>query len=197
MRKQKPTQEIVLVAILIVGLAFLLWNPRAPVKARESQATTQETPFSESALFEAPNGDELDEVQQPDTMVDKTQAPSVSAAASLARLEEFSSMHSSPSALPPLIVLENLRALFRQYHSRFGGNPVGTNFEITQALNGGNPGRTQFLSVDDGMQFNERGELTDQWGTPFFFHQLSRTEMEIHSAGPDRRMGTSDDLVLR
>ena len=44
---------------------------------------------------------------------------------------------------------------------------------------------------------NERGELTDAWGTPYFFHQLSGTEMEIHSAGPDRRMFTGDDLIAR
>jgi len=37
--------------------------------------------------------------------------------------------------------------------------------------------------------------LVDAWGTPFFFHQLSGHEMEIHSAGPDKIMWTADDLV--
>ena len=81
--------------------------------------------------------------------------------------------------------------------SRFGGNPVGTNREITRALNGDNPGHVVFLKAEDGMRLNENGELVDNWGTPFFFHQLSGVEMEIHSAGPDRKMWTPDDLVIK
>ena len=99
--------------------------------------------------------------------------------------------------LPPEAVLEQLRTTFRSYQSMFGGNPVGTNPEITAALNGGNPKQTQFIREDDGMRINSRGELIDPWGTPYFFHQLSAKEMEIHSAGPDRLMWTRDDLVVK
>ena len=102
-----------------------------------------------------------------------------------------------PSGLPSATVLENMRSTFRQYASRFGGNPVGTNPEITAMLNGGNPGQVRFLNTEDGLRINPRGELIDSWGTPYFFHQLSGTEMEIHSAGPDRIMWTGDDLVIR
>jgi len=106
---------------------------------------------------------------------------------------------SGPEAagLAPAIVMENMRRVFRQYSSRYGGNPVGTNPEITAALNGKNPRQVVFLNPEDGMRINDRGELIDNWGTPFFFHQLSATEMEIHSAGPDRKMWTPDDLVIR
>jgi hypothetical protein len=38
--------------------------------------------------------------------------------------------------------------------------------------------------------------MCDRWGTPYFFHQVSKTEMEIRSAGPDRRMWTGDDSQL-
>ncbi len=99
--------------------------------------------------------------------------------------------------LTPLVVLENVRSMFRQYSQRFGGNPVGNNREITAALDGSNPGQTTFVNPEDGLRINERNELVDNWGTPFFFHQLARTQMEIRSAGPDRRMWTSDDLVLK
>ena len=99
--------------------------------------------------------------------------------------------------LPPLTVLENMRTVFRQYSSRYGGNPVGDNAEITAALNGRNPRQIVFLNSDDGLRSNDRGELIDNWGTPFFFHQISGTQMEIHSAGPDRRMWTADDLVIK
>jgi hypothetical protein len=47
------------------------------------------------------------------------------------------------------------------------------------------------------LRINGKGELVDYWGTPFFFHQLSGTEMEIHSAGPDKVMWTADDLVTK
>ena len=99
--------------------------------------------------------------------------------------------------LTPLTVLENLRSVFRQFSARFGGNPVGTNPEITATLNGENPKQARFLDPEDGWRMNDQGELVDDWGTPFFFHQLSRTEMQIRSAGPDRKMWTRDDLVIQ
>jgi len=95
------------------------------------------------------------------------------------------------------IVLENMRHTIRNYGSRFGGNPVGTNPEITRALAGNNPQQVNFLNAEDGLRVNAQGELVDPWGTPFFFHQLSGSEMEIHSAGPDRNLWTADDLVVK
>ena len=79
----------------------------------------------------------------------------------------------------------------------FGGNPVGTNPEITAQLNGGNLKQINFIQPDAGMRINEKGELVDVWNTPLFFHQISGTETEIHSAGPDKIMWTPDDLVAR
>jgi hypothetical protein len=105
-----------------------------------------------------------------------------------------------PEPLPgltPATVLQNMRGTIRDYSARFGGNPFGNNREITAKLNGGNAKQIVFLKEEDGMRINERGELIDNWGTPFFFHQISGTEMEIHSAGPDRKMWTADDLVLK
>jgi hypothetical protein len=99
--------------------------------------------------------------------------------------------------IPPAIVLENVGRAIRQYDVMFGGNPVGTNPEITAALNGQNPKGINFIKSETGMRVNENGEMVDAWGTPFFFHQLSGTDMEIHSAGPDRIMWTSDDLVSK
>jgi hypothetical protein len=107
----------------------------------------------------------------------------------------------SPSVLPtnmsPQSVLENARRAIVNYGSTFDGNPVGTNPEITSALNGENPKQIKFLNTDDGMRINGAGELVDAWGTPFFFHQLSGKETEIRSAGPDRRMWTGDDLLIK
>lgn len=81
------------------------------------------------------------------------------------------------------------------YHTLMGENPVGTNAEIMHAMMGGNPHEAQ-LGPPEGQALNGKGELVDPWGNPYFFHQLSRHHMEIHSAGPDRVMGTADDVVI-
>jgi len=99
------------------------------------------------------------------------------------------------ASVAPETVLENMRTTIRQYGSLFAGNPVGTNPEITQALQGENPKHLNFLKAD-GNRVNSQGELVDLWGTPYFFHQISGNEMEIRSAGPDHVMYTADDLVI-
>jgi len=99
--------------------------------------------------------------------------------------------------LPPHIVLDNVRVVIRNFGSMFGGNPVGVNSEITSQLNGNNPKQVNFIRPEAGMRINDQGELVDPWGTPFFFHQLSGTETEIRSAGPDKIMWTADDLVTK
>jgi hypothetical protein len=99
-------------------------------------------------------------------------------------------------ALPPLTVLDKARVVIHNYHSAFGENPVGTNPEITAALMGKNPKQINFVA-DSGLRVNEKGELVDAYGTPFFFHQISGQEMEIRSAGQDRVMWTYDDLVTK
>jgi hypothetical protein len=76
-----------------------------------------------------------------------------------------------------------------------GGNPVGENDEITAALTGKNPLKLALIPKDNPA-INDRGELCDRWGTPFHFHQISGTQMELRSAGPDRKFGTADDSVL-
>jgi len=89
---------------------------------------------------------------------------------------------------------DKISLMLRNYRSLTGENPVGTNAEIMKAIMGGNPKGAQ-LGPPEGQHLNENGELIDRWGTPYFFHQLSKDLMEIHSAGPDRRMGNEDDIV--
>lgn len=101
---------------------------------------------------------------------------------------------------PGKTIRDDLKALdgvFSVWQTNFlhTGNPVGTNPEITAALTGHNSLRTAFISPKNSA-INRDGELCDRWGTPFFFHQLSGTKMEILSAGPDRKRGTDDDAVL-
>ncbi len=89
-----------------------------------------------------------------------------------------------------------VRRMIIDYHTLMGENPVGTNAEIMQAIMGEN-GRQATLGPPEGQTLNGKGELVDDWGTPYFFHQLSKDRMEIHSAGPDKIMGTPDDIVVK
>lgn len=92
--------------------------------------------------------------------------------------------------------LDRVGLMLRDYRTLMHENPVGSNAEIMAALMGGNPKRAR-LGPPEGTRLNDQGELLDQWGTPYFFHQMSATVMEIHSAGPDKKMWTSDDVVVR
>ncbi len=91
--------------------------------------------------------------------------------------------------------LARVRNSLRDFRTIYGENPVGTNAEIMRALNGENSRQARL--APEGMSLNGNGELVDQWGTPIFFHQLSKDQMEIISAGPDRIMGTNDDILVR
>lgn len=92
--------------------------------------------------------------------------------------------------------LEIASELFVAWQSSFprDGNPVGENHEITAALTGANRHDFAFLPRTH-RAINARGELCDRWGTPFRFHQMSGTHMEIRSAGPDRKFATVDDAA--
>ena len=94
------------------------------------------------------------------------------------------------------IDLDKVSLMLRDYRTRMGENPTGTNAEIMKAVMGGNPKKAQ-LGPPEGQQVNGNGELVDRWGTPYFFHQMSKSDMEIRSAGPDRKMWTDDDVVGR
>ncbi len=114
----------------------------------------------------------------------------------------------APTYYPPLDQLNSpthpverdliiLRDLFFSYQTAIkdpSGNPVGTHAEIVRALQGHNRARLAFLPARHPA-LNERGELVDRWGTPYFFHALSGASMEIRSAGPDRILYTTDDAL--
>jgi hypothetical protein len=89
---------------------------------------------------------------------------------------------------------ENIGLMLRDFRTVQGENPTGTNAEIMKAIMGGNKKGAQ-LGPPTGMALNQDGELVDRWGTPFFFHAQSGNEMEVRSAGPDRKLYTSDDVI--
>lgn len=86
-----------------------------------------------------------------------------------------------------------VKGMLRDYRAMLGENPIGNNAEITKSLLGGNPRGVQFS--DAQMKLDKDGQLIDRWSHPYFFHQLSRTDMEVRSAGPDGILWTTDDEV--
>jgi len=124
-------------------------------------------------------------------------------AASLAAIQSATEIKSAASTTLPAATttvassqqsLDNLHFALRDYRNVLGENPVGTNAEITRMLLGDNLKQVK-IPVPEGSSVNDKGELCDEMGTPYFFHQLSATKMEIRSAGPDRQMWTADDQV--
>ena len=95
---------------------------------------------------------------------------------------------------PPERDLEIVSEFIRIYSRAAGGNPVGDNADITAALTGS--GGQQGRVFPPGHRTIKDGELIDRWGTPYWFHPNSGSQMEIRSAGPDRQLFTADDVVL-
>lgn len=91
--------------------------------------------------------------------------------------------------------IDSISLMFRDFRTLMGDNPVGSNAEIIKSLNGGNPKGARLGPAAERL--NGEGEFIDEWGTPYFFHQMSATHMEITSAGPDKRLGTPDDIKGR
>jgi hypothetical protein len=89
---------------------------------------------------------------------------------------------------------EEIERMFQNFRAITGENPVGTNAEIMKSIMGDNP-KNATLGPPEGQSINEKGELLDPWGTPYFFHQLTRDVIEIRSAGPDQTLWNDDDLV--
>ena len=92
--------------------------------------------------------------------------------------------------------LQIVAEFLETYARATGGQPVGDNADITAALTG-----TQFPG-QKGRVFPgqhravKNGQLVDRWGEPLWFHPNSGSSMEIRSAGPDKQLFTSDDILL-
>lgn len=168
----------VLAALVFVALILLLiWHLKSTATGSSNSAVvaTPEAKHSDSVpRQEVPQLPARDPSAVP-SVVFQLNSPSSTIAADLQIISD---------------VLETFRTNFPAL-----GNPVGENSEITTVLTGGNPLHLAFIPRNHPA-IDSHGALCDRWSTPFFFHQLSSSQMEIRSAGPDRKLWTSDDVVL-
>jgi hypothetical protein len=192
----KKLWATVLLIAVAAGLFLLLRSKNPPPENTGTQtggisgkgsnhSTTQVAPQSGPAI--SPPG-AAENASAPNSLASRAASPNSAADSTPAPQAE--------AALPPATVLDKARVVMNNYRATFGENPVGTNPEITAALRGKNVKQINFVA-DSGLRVNEKGEMVDAYGTPFFFHQISGQEMEIRSAGADRVMWTSDDLVTK
>jgi hypothetical protein len=166
-----------LVAAILLGIAVLFFlRPPSSERAAPAATPAASPSFSATAPAAPTIENRKSEIENPapagSPIADALNAPAGTIRRDLAILDE----------------------LFGAFHTNFPrlGNPVGENVEITAALTGENPAKFVFISPRH-RAINARGELCDRWGTPFRFHQVSGTQMEIRSAGPDRKFATPDD----
>ena len=185
--------SVILFLCLTGAILYFFLNstpkPAAPNDTPAPVVASANAPASSAKSANSPTAIAASEAPAPSSPANNVAPAVASVPPSAAAAPEY-------TAIAPAAILENMRAAVTLYGHTFGGNPVGTNPEITSALNGNNPKQIKFLQPDAGMRINGNGELIDPWGTPVFFHQLSGSQTEIRFAGPDRKMWTSDDLVI-
>ena len=204
---------VVVVVLAAVAIALIWWphpdtkntNPAPGGGEAKVAAGTPGRPSADEGMPMRGTPAPVIGAATPASATGETPAPSVgtatgtantSAATNAGLQQPANAKPAPPNVQDAMIDLDKTRRMIRDYNTLMGENPVGTNAEIMKAIMGGNP-RQATLGPGEGQQLNSKGELVDQWGTPYFFHQLSGTHMEIHSAGPDKIMGTDDDLVLK
>jgi hypothetical protein len=188
---------LVLLAILA---GVLIWNQFRPRGETQPQVTQRQLPEV------VPTPQPPAPVENPPPATAESPAPP-SPPAAVASAVISPSLPSDARVLPGSVTeipagdvditqdLSAVDAAIRNFRDVLGENPIGSNAEITAALLGNNLKQIK-LEVPTGSHVNGEGQMCDRWGTPYFFHQVSATEMEIRSAGPDRKMWTGDDSQM-
>ncbi len=188
---KSQSSRLFLAAALLV-CTWLLWHFTSP---RPRTASEPQAPAKTASQQPANATPDVNLVASKPTPSAPAAIPSEDAPASAppAKLPEMATLPANREQTVDL--LDRLQLTLRDFRAANGGNPVGTNAEITKSLLGDNIRQTKH-EIPEGTRLNANGELCDPWGTPYFFHQQSATKMEIRSAGPDHKMWTDDDVQL-
>ena len=185
MRRFLPA--LILVCVAGVGGLYLFFHSSSERSVSpETSATTSSSP---STSLE-PNQTAAAVAHTSVTRIENNSSISTVASAALPPPIPF--LLGSPDSSPPMdpaTVLSNMRIAVNQYGSIFGGNPVGSNSEITKALNGGNAKEVKFLSEESGLRINGRGELVDYWAHPSSFTNSPAPKWKSAPPAPTAKCG--------
>lgn len=99
-----------------------------------------------------------------------------------------------PSRLP-VEDIRLLEGLIVDYLLMAKGNrrPIGLNEDVVFALT--EPGRFGVRFMSPVNPAISGGRLIDRWGEPYHVHAVQSDKLELRSAGPDRELFTSDDVL--
>ena len=182
MKKTATVAVIVILSVLLASFGFL--------HLKKNRTAHHDVAASPSSL-QRPVSQQMPSAQIPTSPIKQASGPEaakVSATPPLTFARNDITQRRAAEADPQLL---SVKQMLRDYRAALGENPVGTNSEITKALLGANSRKAKFVEAE--TKLNAAHQLLDRWNHPYFFHQLSRTRMEIRSAGPDGVMWTSDD----
>lgn len=183
-------------AILVVSLSFYVFLQKSP----ESVVTT--------AKIEEGKVVDLDKVIVSEAVAqihddvslrlrfDQTQALLANDPTGPAQLSEAALLLDDPNTPEPK-VKEAVHSLLStvKYFSKNKSFPAGLNVEVTNALLGKNDRKFAYLS-QESLRINQFGELIDDFGSPYWFHEFGTKDISITSAGPDRILHTDDDITF-
>lgn len=93
-------------------------------------------------------------------------------------------------------VIESLEMMLNTFRRRASGGYYETNVnsELTRGLLGDNKAKVGYLSAKS-KRINDKGEIVDDFGTPYDFHFISGERLIIRSAGEDLELYTDDDVT--
>ncbi|MFT5189734.1 MAG: hypothetical protein ACI9DF_000839 [Verrucomicrobiales bacterium] len=176
--KRKPL--ILLALLLVVGIAMLgvLWKEMIRPEIEENTTASE----AEGLTYQSISTDDS-EVIRPESDPCRRNPdlpPSL--------LDDLNSMETVPQNDVRLLGM-----LFADYASVFKRMPLGIHQEIVAALNGDNPRSIAYIP-EGHPAVSVDNEIIDRWGKPFFFHVISKSAVEIISAGPEGAFFTDDDI---
>ncbi|MEK7954164.1 hypothetical protein [Luteolibacter soli] len=168
------------IALTMIGIS-IGWR-----KAAVSSSTLGGAPVATPALCD------YGDVKRPPTLVRKSQ-PAITL---LPEAAEIAGRLNAPdtTTADDLEILDVLVTIFRKANE--GASPAGgENDEIVSQLTGRNDKGFAVLPAKHPA-ISSTGRLLDRWGTPYYFHPVSRDVLGLRSAGPDGKLFNADDIIL-
>lgn len=169
----------VVLVLLGIGAAVFLFLSQPVLESPSGRRTATPTPIPSKA----------DSAPQDDP-------PQVPQAELARRGSPLAAQLNAPDTSPAQDVVI-LHDLIRQYVTalqRRAGPPIGDDADLVRALTGRNPLKLTVIPGDHPA-ISSAGRLLDRWGTPYHIHARSSQSFDIRSAGPDRKLFTSDDFT--
>lgn len=188
---RKPVQVAALAsAVLVAGLISCWWREPSKPFDRVEPADAH-VPASSQAPASATAAPPLSRPYSP--AYPALAAPDPATLAALPTHPDAAAIGST--AIPAEREVAVLAELLRYYRMTFGSYPTGEdNRQFMFALQGANSARMPIFPLQH-PRLAPDGSLLDAWGSPFHFHRISQSSLQIRSAGPDRELFTADDIA--